>query len=250
MEYRVEQLAAAAGMGVDTVRFYQNKGLLPPPKKVKRAAVYSEAHLETLRRIRRYQSQGLKLATIKRLLTARAASPADALLGAVADQSGDRVLTRAQLAAMSGVPETFLSAIESAGLLAPVPGDGEPRYGEADVQMLRAGTEIIRAGFPIGEILALAMRHDRGTREVVDAAIDLFDRHVRRAGADGTDPRAVAEMFRQLLPAVTTLVAQHFQRVLLSRALERLRAGGHADALELAREVAESGRLGMEVVWR
>ncbi|WP_425301471.1 MerR family transcriptional regulator, partial [Nocardia wallacei] len=31
-EYRVSELATAAGVGVRTVRYYQERGLLPPPR--------------------------------------------------------------------------------------------------------------------------------------------------------------------------------------------------------------------------
>ena len=33
MEYRVAQLAEAAGVGIDTVRFYQSRGLIPAPAR-------------------------------------------------------------------------------------------------------------------------------------------------------------------------------------------------------------------------
>jgi len=249
MRYRVEELAAAAGIRVDTVRFYQSKGLLPPPRRVKRTALYSEAHLLLLRRIRRYQSQGLTLAVIKRLLsTPSTRSRGDALLAAVADESGERSLTRAALAAMSGVPEPLLVSLETAGLLEPVSVDGEQRYGDADLQMARAGLEILRQGFPLDELLRLAMRHARHVQEVTETAMDLFNRHVRKAGTTGSEAPAVADAFRRLLPAVTTLVALHFQRTLLNRALNRLRQVGDQEGLEAAAAVLREGRL--EVRWR
>jgi DNA-binding transcriptional MerR regulator len=99
MKYRVEELAAAAGVRVDTVRFYQAKGLLPAPKRVKRVAEYSDEHLSILKRIRRYQSQGLSLAVIGKLLTSRSISTRASLLAAVADEEGQRTLTRSELAA-------------------------------------------------------------------------------------------------------------------------------------------------------
>jgi DNA-binding transcriptional MerR regulator len=244
MEYRVEELAKAAGVRVDTVRFYQAKGLLPRPKRVKREAVYSEAHLSRLKQIRRHQSQGLPLAVIKRLLGSRSRSTTDALLSAVAEQGGERTLTRAEVASRAGVPEPLLVAIESAGLLRPATG-GEPRYGEAEVQLMRAGMEVLQRGFPLDEILRLAIRHAKGVEQVADGAIDLFDRYVHQAEPQ---PDAVADVFRQLLPAVTTLVALHFQRTLINRALDRLRARGDHKALEAAEAVVDGGRL--EVTWR
>ncbi len=52
MNYRVDQLAARAGVSVDTVRFYQSRGLLPPPRRAGRVVLYADAHLARLRRIR------------------------------------------------------------------------------------------------------------------------------------------------------------------------------------------------------
>jgi DNA-binding transcriptional MerR regulator len=248
MEYSVEELAAATGERVDTIRFYQAKGLLPSPRRVKRSAVYSDSHLDRLKTIRKYQSQGFTLSLIKRLLDSPRHSKADALLAAVVDQTGARTFTRSEVARMSGVPEPLLAAVESAGLMRAAAGNGEPRYGEADVQIARAGMEILQQGFPLDELLTLAMRHAHGVEEIADAAIELFDRFVRKAGEEGRDGQEVTAAFRRLLPAVTTLVALHFQRTILNRALARLRERGDHDVLEAARDVLESQRL--EVTWR
>ena len=248
MKYRVEELATAAGTRVDTIRFYQTKGLLPPPRRVQRTARYTEAHLAVLQRIRRYQSQGFSLAVIKRLLSTRPRSRADALLAAVTDQSGERSLTRAQLAALSGVPEPLLSSIEAAGLFEPAMVDNQPRYGEADLQMARAGLEILQHGFPLDELLRLALRHARGVQEVADAGVDLFDRFARKPRTTGDEAAAVTDAFRRLLPAVTTLVALHFQRTLLNRALNRLRQTGDREGLAATAAVLRDAHL--EVKWR
>jgi len=249
MEYRVEELAAAAGVRVDTVRYYQTKGLLPRPRREKRLAVYSDEHLQALTRIRRYQSQGFNLAAIKRLLADEDRSAAGALLSAAADESGERTLTRAELAAESGVPEPFLMSLESTGLLPrPRSADGDPRYGEADLQMARAGLLLLKQGFPLDQLLQLASEHAHHIESVSDRAIDLFDSHVRKVDREGADPRAVADTFRALLPAVTTLVAVHFQRTLLARAIDRLRAVDSQEDLRAAVAAVGSGRL--EVSWK
>ena len=51
MRYKVDELAQAAGITVDTVRYYQNKGLLAPPAREGRNAIYDESHLARLQRI-------------------------------------------------------------------------------------------------------------------------------------------------------------------------------------------------------
>lgn len=251
MEYSVSELAAAAGIAIDTLRFYQAKGLLPAPRRQGRRAVYSAAHLEVLQRIRRYQSQGFSLAVVKRLLASgESGSKKDALLAAVATESGEPTLDRAGLAARAGVPEALLASLEAAGLLVPVMVDGEARYGEADLRMARAGLEVLGQGFPLPELMQLAVQHAQHVGEIADGAVDLFDRFVRKVDGGGAAPDAaqVAASFRRLLPAVTTLVALHFQRTLLQRALARLRSEKHDEALEQAMAVIESGRL--EVTWR
>lgn len=251
MEYRIEALAAAAGVSVDTVRFYQAKGLLERPRRAGRTAMYSRAHLQRLQRIRKLQGQGLNLVAIKRMLAAPAGSKRASLLAAVAEHGGAPTLTRAQLAAASAVPEPLLASLEAAGLLGSAArGAGAPQYTMADAQLLRTGMSLLERGLPLPDLLALAAQHDGNIRTVVDAAIDLFDRFVRRIDGEPAASGDVAEVFREMLPAVTGLVALHFQRTLLTRALERLRARGDHEAYAAAAQVLDSGRLDLDVAWR
>jgi MerR family mercuric resistance operon transcriptional regulator len=62
-------LAKAAGVGVETVRYYQRRGLLPeparPPGEVRR---YGEVDVKRLKFIRTAQAAGFTLAEIKELI--------------------------------------------------------------------------------------------------------------------------------------------------------------------------------------
>ena len=248
MDYGVEQLARAAGIRVDTVRFYQARGLLPAPRRVGRRAVYSARHLARLRRIRSLQQEGLPLEVIGRVLGERRA--AGALARALRAEQGGRALTRGQLASESGVPEALIQAVEEAGILEPVRTGGEVRYTEADLELARAALSLLGERLPLAEMLGLAIHHAESVREVVDRAIELFDRHVRR-DRDGAerDPAVVVDAFRRMLPAVTALVAHHFHRTLVSRALGRLERLGDRDGLRHAiAATRDTGRL--EVTWR
>ena len=131
--------------------------------------------------------------------------------------------------------------------MTPVRIAGEERFGEADLRMARSALAILEAGFPLQELLDLAVRHAREVQSLADRAINLFDDHVRKGGAPGSD-RSVTGTFRELLPEATRLVALHFQRTLVSRALERLAAGGEDEDLRAALAATESARL--EVTWR
>src|SRR5262249_51714381 len=181
---RVEELAATARVPVDTIRFYQGRGLLPPPERRGRVAFYGEGHLRALRRIRELSRAGFTLAQIRRLFArefgpgpgrrARGAAPArvEPLLAALAEEG---VGTRAGPAPGSGRPEALLAAAQAGGLLEPVRVDGEERFTEADLEMCRAALAILGAGFPLHELLPLAVDHARGVQAVADRAIDLFD---------------------------------------------------------------------------
>lgn len=244
MEYRVEELAAAAGVAVDTVRFYQAQRLLPPPARRGRIVWYADAHLERLRRIRDLKRQRLTLEQIRRVLDRPEKQP---LLTALVEESrGGPLFTRRELAAASGVPEPLIFAAEGAGLLEPVVLDGEPRFSEADVEMARSGLRILEAGFPMQALLALATRHRDHVVAMCEGAVDLFDSHVRHRGEP--EAESISAAFRALLPQVTILVARHFQRTLVARALERLEHADERKALEAAVAATESARL--EVAWR
>src|SRR5665213_1814315 len=81
MEMRVEQLSAQADVSVDTIRYYQSKGLLAPPRREGRIAWYGDEHLGRLTRIRTLQQRGFTLATIARLVSGDLDAADEALLG-------------------------------------------------------------------------------------------------------------------------------------------------------------------------
>ena len=63
-ELTVDQVAAAAGLGIDTVRYYQRLGLIPAPIRKGRRAAYHEDHVARLAEIRRLADDGFTLAQI------------------------------------------------------------------------------------------------------------------------------------------------------------------------------------------
>jgi DNA-binding transcriptional MerR regulator len=242
MEYRVEDIAGAARVRVDTLRFYQARGLLPAPRKRGRVAIYDDEHLERLRRIRQLQREGFSLAQIQRLLS-DGENASSGLLAALSLESvGERTLTRAELAAEAGVPEALVRAAESTGLVEPVVVDGEERFGESEIEMARAGLALLESGFPLQTLLEHAVGHAQHVQALCDAAIDLFDDHVRKREGQPLDDSAVTEVFQKLLP--------HFQRTLVSRALNRLRGKQEHGALHAALAATENARLEVDVTWR
>lgn len=68
--YTIARLAEAAGVHVETIRYYQRLKLLPePPRPAGGIRRYSEADADRLRFIKRAQAMGFTLAEITSLLT-------------------------------------------------------------------------------------------------------------------------------------------------------------------------------------
>src|SRR5258708_35860454 len=102
MEYRIEQLARSAGVAVDTIRFYQGKGLLEAPRREGRVTWYGDGHLDRLRRIKELQQQGFTLTVIQRFLTGELEPSDEALVAAGTRRAAPPTPTLAGLAQPSG----------------------------------------------------------------------------------------------------------------------------------------------------
>jgi len=260
MNYRVEELAAAADVRVDTIRFYQSRGLLPKPRREGRVAIYGSAHLDRLRRIRSLGEQGFSLAQIGRVLQEGEASenPEPLLEALVEKEVGERTYTQSELAQEAGIPEALVQAAVAAGLAQPIEIEGEVRFTGADLEMARAALVILGAGFPLDSLLSVAVSHAKHVEGLADEAIDLFDDYIRKPktgltedeSEDPASQEAAAEAFRDLLPQVTRLVALHFQRTLVARAIERLAESDGEGRGDLKRALAVTGAHRLQVEWR
>ncbi len=220
--YRVHELAQASGVSVDTIRYYQHRGLLDPPSRKGRVAFYSKQHLARIKRIRELQSQGLSLQTIKRFLDG--IHPADAAL--VSAVTAEATMTLEEVADAAAVPLALLESLVSEGLLpARTPG-AEHSYTEADVQAVRAGLALLEAGVPLSSLLELGRRYTSSVEDVAERAVALFDEYVRRPARSKRDEKAarkeLVEAFERLLPAASTLVRHQFERTLLAAARRRI----------------------------
>src|SRR3989337_1385414 len=115
MKFRVEQLAAACDVSVDTVRYYQSRGLLPQPRREGRIAWYGAEHAARIREVRALQRKGLTLAAIKRALDGgigRAeVGPSAAVHAARGNGEQEELLPLEEFAQRSGVPASLIQAV-------------------------------------------------------------------------------------------------------------------------------------------
>ncbi|MDQ3538586.1 MAG: MerR family transcriptional regulator [Actinomycetota bacterium] len=251
MRYRVDDLAVRCGISVDTVRYYQAKGLLHRPEREGRLAWYTEEHLARVRRIRELKGKGFSLGMIGRALDGDLDASEEALAVALADPlpgevaAADQRLSLDDLAQRTGASRPLLEAIAREGLLVPRDEDSQRPYTTADADALVAGLTLLSAGVPLSELLALAREHDRAARAVADSAVELFARYVRdpirnSAGSDAEAAERMVEALHLMLPAAGALLSHHFQRRLLAAGRARI-ADPDAMALAAGPEAVQAG---------
>ena len=88
----IGKLAKAGSVGVETIRFYQRKGLLEEPGREGGVRRYGTQDIRRLKFIRQAQAAGFTLAEIRELLD----------LDASGDRSRARELARARIQALEG----------------------------------------------------------------------------------------------------------------------------------------------------
>jgi MerR family mercuric resistance operon transcriptional regulator len=110
----IAKLAKAGGVGVETVRFYQRKGLLETPTRGDGIRRYGSDDLRRLRFIRQAQAAGFTLQEIKELLD----------LDASEDRARARELAKARVKALDAKIAELESARDALRRLARECGSG------------------------------------------------------------------------------------------------------------------------------
>jgi len=162
----VDELANQAGTTVRNLRAFQDKGIIPPPDKHGRHAVYGEVHLYRLQLVLRLQRRGYSLIGIKELIdAAERGSDVRELIGLdsviteplVSGSSTPGTVTSAQLLRMFGykrMPKALLRQAIDLGFLIP---EGE-RYRVSDILMLKAAEDLVKNGIALPDLLDIAKR--------------------------------------------------------------------------------------------
>ena len=92
--YKLDELARAAGTSVRTVRYYVQRGLLPPPAFRGKDSTYNHEHLIRLKAIRRLQEAYYPLDVIAIELERRSTAELELLANSPATKDGAPVATK------------------------------------------------------------------------------------------------------------------------------------------------------------
>ncbi len=234
-EYRVDALAAEAGVSVDVVRSYQSKGLLPPPRHKGRLALYGVRHLERLRTIRDLKERGHSLRAIATMLADHAGHP----YGQPLLSAGEEHLSALDVADRARVPPSLLRSLEASGLVRPLKAGDECHYTGDDVRAVRMVLSLVGGGVPMEEFMRVARTQIDAASTVAEGAVELFLRYVRQPLIDSDlSPEQKADRlvtsFRLMLEAATGLISYNVHRMMLNlveEEIERLGTGAEREAL-------------------
>ena len=69
--YNIETLARMTGLTRRTIRYYVQRGLVDPPEGGGRGAYYTDSHLDSIKKIKRWSEQGVPLIHMKAKLEGR-----------------------------------------------------------------------------------------------------------------------------------------------------------------------------------
>ena len=169
--WRIDDLARKAGLAVDTIRYYQREGLLPPAQRAGRCKMYGPAHLARLEKIRELQQRRFSLAAIRALISDAAST---GLRAVFTDADGAKQYSLEEMAELVGVDETLTAALCEAGLLREPREYGRATYDGDDLEMLRAVAALRDLGLPIKAVAAIARIYSKGVEHMQRRVIDIF----------------------------------------------------------------------------
>lgn len=222
-EWSVDDLARRVGTTVRNVRLYQERGLLPPPRRDGRRGWYGEAHLVRLRLVLSMLRRGYPITAIRELVEAWEARRTlgdvlgfeEALAQPFTTEQPRRVSLPELAALFPGIDADSARLALQLELVTPSPdGDGLVVPSPA---LLDAGAQLAADGVPIPAVMEVAGDIRDATDKLAERFVSVFVEHVWQ-------PFVKAGMPVEDLPRITETLAR--QRPLAAEAV--MAALGHA----------------------
>ena len=237
-EYRVDDLARAAGTTVRNVRAYQDRGLLPPPRREGRVGLYDDAHLARLRVIAELLERGYTLANIGEILRAwsQGQNVAElvglevALTGPWSDEVPETMTVEELIELFGGVidGDSIGRDLQTAVELGFIEPEGD-HFLVPSPRQLHAAAELAAAGIPVAAILEHGRELRRDIDRVAEQFVALVTEYLVEPLGDVIPPEEVArlaEVVQRLRPVAQTVVdaelAKAMDRHTKARVGERL----------------------------
>lgn len=192
--YRIDDLARVSGVTVRNIRAYQERGLLPPPRRQGRTALFDDAHLARLGVISSMLERGYTAANILEMLNAwehgRGLGEVLGLEGVLVPARVDApvVVTLAEARRLCGGQDD-LELLLAAGL---VERSGR-RTRVLRPQLLEAFAEMRAHGMTTATLVAIHAEVEPASRHIASVLVGAAAEHLAPRLA-GDDPPTVADV--------------------------------------------------------
>ena len=168
--WRIDDLAHRAEVTVDTIRYYQREGLLPPAERSGRTKLYGHEHLRRLERIRELQSRRFSLAAIRALLDAERPGLVEGVFGGESAS-----YTFDDLVEKTDIDRTLAGRLREAGFLRDPADFGRDAYDGADLDVVDAFAELALAGLRDDVLVEIAGIYARGVEAMQRQVLEVFE---------------------------------------------------------------------------
>ncbi|MBA2281179.1 MAG: MerR family transcriptional regulator [Acidimicrobiia bacterium] len=220
-------------MASTTVRLYQNKGLLAPPRLEGRTGWYDDTHLSRLRLIARLQGEGYSLAGIANLLEQwEQGRSLDAVIGVEAELDaliGDvHAIVLDPLELLEQFPDGSMTPelMQRAAALGLVQLTDNGKVRVTDRRFLESGSALARLGIPADVILDEWEALVAHTDDVAARFVTLFETRLAPAdwqqGLDTDEARELAGTLAQLQATARQVLAAALDASVARLGRERL----------------------------
>ncbi|HEY8216111.1 MAG TPA: MerR family transcriptional regulator [Acidimicrobiia bacterium] len=222
--WRIDDLARRADVTVDTIRYYQREGLLPPAERAGRANLYGPSPLEALARIKELQGRRFSLAAIRALLTSDRGDFVEGLFGG----AEGRTYTLDELIDRSGIDRELAIEVHAAGVLREPQEYGRDAYDAEDLELVQTLAELHRLGVPRSAVVEMARTYAEGIEATQRRVVELF---TTGGGIDWTDDefaafqRAAVAHAAAILPLARQLVDYTHHRTIQRLTLGAIERG-------------------------
>ena len=225
-EFTIDELAREAGTTVRNIRAYQERGILPPPRRQGRVGLYGASHLARLKIIGSMLARGYTIANVAELVAAweqgHNVGDVIGLEAAVTSPWSDELpthLTPEQMLQLLGGPpdaKTMAMAVQLDVIRPTQDGFVVP-----SMKLLNVAAALIREGVPLPDLLVMTAELRRRTEEIADGLVGLVIRHVfDRYGKDSLPPPDEAPRLAALIWRLRPMVMQAVDSE-VARAMEK-----------------------------
>jgi DNA-binding transcriptional MerR regulator len=229
----IDELAQRTGVASRNIRYYQTRGLLPPPNVKGRTGYYGAQHVERLGLIQELQAEGLNLQAIGWLLGGSGRVESDelrrlkrAVLDSWVEEEPVEVPEKTVLRGfrVDSTDDPEVQRAVELGLIAP--SDEPGRWRVLLPGVVAAGNEMVDMGADVGSALDVLERMREHAAAVAQAHVELFDEAVlapwdARGRPEG-EWRAIREAVDRMRPLAGEAVLAVFRQEMAAAVADRL----------------------------